>query len=432
MSRVEAKVSIDIRRTEELSLPGLAVLAGQGNASTFYAVPSGERPACPKCGAHAVKIQSSCKRVLQDRLPSMSKPGTFIELHYHYKMYRCQECNALFVPPFPFAEEKSRTTIRLEEWITEQSLVFSMNRIAQTPGLALSVPAIKKIIARCRERKKQHRLPLYTSKTLCLTNHQLPNLSLILIWNIDMGKPYLVEAIPDSSPITVQEVLRRFNPSSVTAIVTDFWEPLAHASAEVFPSAEHLIDPGFLYNLFRDILYETAVQELHWLPQPKKLEIVMAPPDELPQRHAITLRTILEQRPHLDEIYTASSLLYRILSMNYSLERLMQWRNSLDSSSSLSFLPEVDAALNQYPSMEQALQYGIVPMSISRVTAKIQFALERLPNCASYLYESRLLDTVPPDTIEIQGEKLRLGIPADRLYDQLQFMISEYERSIYQ
>ena len=58
------KYEIDERRTRELGLPELLVVAGKGNRDHFYCilVPSKARPGCPRCGNPVVRNQGNIHR----------------------------------------------------------------------------------------------------------------------------------------------------------------------------------------------------------------------------------------------------------------------------------------------------------------------------------------------------------------------------------
>ena len=111
---------IDVRRTKELKLPELLVLADRGDREHFYCVPNPEkvRVSCPHCGDTSVRIQGILHRNYLDAILREDE-SAIITVSLEFNKYRCTapDCGCVFQPQFSFAAPYMRMTRRVADAI---------------------------------------------------------------------------------------------------------------------------------------------------------------------------------------------------------------------------------------------------------------------------------------------------------------------------
>ena len=120
------KPKIDIRRTQELGLSELLVLADKGDEESFSCIPAPTKAVwrCPKCGSRKVRNQGNMHRKFLDIVPRREDVA-IVTVSLNYTRYKClsPECGAVFYPEFTFASPYSRTTLRLDDVIVKLTLM---------------------------------------------------------------------------------------------------------------------------------------------------------------------------------------------------------------------------------------------------------------------------------------------------------------------
>lgn len=145
------KQETDAKRTEELNLPELFVLAGQGDSDHFFCVPGRTVPRCPACGGIRIRNQGNMRRNLLDIIPR-GDDAAVITLTLEFRKSKCLTpgCGCVFRPSFSFTGRYSRTTRRLEDvivrMILEDGLSYSL--ISEALGGMLCKQAIGEIYYR--------------------------------------------------------------------------------------------------------------------------------------------------------------------------------------------------------------------------------------------------------------------------------------------
>lgn len=144
---------IDMRRTKELNLPELLVLAGEGDDAHYYCIPNPDmlHPVCPACGYSVVRNQGNLNRDFLDGF-KRNREGVFVTLSVRFRKYRCMShnCGRIFYPEFTFASPYARTTHRLEDAIVRSILEmgYSYSQVAWELYGKLSRQAVGQIFHR--------------------------------------------------------------------------------------------------------------------------------------------------------------------------------------------------------------------------------------------------------------------------------------------
>lgn len=119
------KYDIDGRRTRELNLPELLVVAGKGGRDHFYCilVPSKARQGCPRCGNPAVRNQGNMHRDYLDVI-RRGDDAALITVSLEFRKSKCEApgCGCVYYPEFSFASPYARTTHRLDNAIVRMVL----------------------------------------------------------------------------------------------------------------------------------------------------------------------------------------------------------------------------------------------------------------------------------------------------------------------
>lgn len=119
------KYEIDERRTEELNLPELLVIAGRGDKDHFCCIlePSKARPGCPRCGNLVIRNQGKMHRNYLDVIPR-GDDAAVVTVTLEFIKNRCAaaNCRHVYYPEYSFAAPYARTTRRLEDAIVRMVL----------------------------------------------------------------------------------------------------------------------------------------------------------------------------------------------------------------------------------------------------------------------------------------------------------------------
>ena len=430
MSRRMREPEVDAKRTHRLGLPELWVQADCGGDYVYYTFPKWMGvPFCPRCGSANTTVHLTRTRILRDVLPDAQGPERFIELHFTYRSYQCSDCKNIFTPTYQFAGPKARVTRRFEEFLVRAAMSRSLGSIAEQTGYSITPSAIKTLIDRWVQAKAEAQPPMFTAQTLCLLAYENSQSYGLLVLNVDGGRIYLADVLPDTGAENIRAVLRRVDPGGIRQVITDLTESTAEAPAERLPGVLHLIDPGVFYSLVQEQLRWTAEQQIRWLPMRDKMETILTPRKRLLVSQQYTFRQVLQRRPELTALYNAYDGLYNILTESWSTLRLTEWAQAICQNGPESLSPIAQSLLDNAPGIKLYEQAGFPAMRFSAVSDQMTRCTRQLRPCSFALEQARLLYLNVPDTVQLEdGTIRRLGVPIEKVYDTLQQLQIEQER----
>ena len=165
--RLFQEVYVSQSRTEELGLPGLVIVSVAEDRDTvdftYHAVHKSyfdkDKMKCPFCGGTNTAETKIRPRKFKDILTSGEKKGKVIDLVFHQRFFRCDDCKGkIFREDIDFAEEGCRYTNRLSDLLAEGTLTRTYERVCKEYGVPASKASVG-VIMRRRLRMKREQMP---------------------------------------------------------------------------------------------------------------------------------------------------------------------------------------------------------------------------------------------------------------------------------
>ena len=153
-------------RTDALALPELIVVSEEDDRDTvdftYHTVHksyfSKEKVVCPYCRKSNTTEAKIRSRKFKDILPSENGERKVIDLIFHQRYFRCDDCNRVFREDIDFAEDGCRYTNRLSDLLAEGTLTQTYEKVCKEYGVPASKTSVG-VIMRRRLRMKTEQLP---------------------------------------------------------------------------------------------------------------------------------------------------------------------------------------------------------------------------------------------------------------------------------
>lgn len=194
-------------RTDALGLPDLMVVSEADDPETadsiYHAVHktyfSKEKQICPYCqGANTAetKIRS---RKFKDILPSANGNRKVIDLVFHQRYFRCDDCNRIFSENIDFAEDGCRYTNRLSDLLAEGTLTETYERVCKRYGVPASKTSVGVIMRRRLRLKAEQLPPLETPEIMTIFVPYFYNNAYPVVLGINGNSVRLIDVLSESS-----------------------------------------------------------------------------------------------------------------------------------------------------------------------------------------------------------------------------------------
>lgn len=163
-------------RTDALGLQGLMVVSEADDPDTveftYHAVHnsyfSKEKPVCPYCQGKNTAETKIRPRKFKDILPSENGERKVIDLVFHQRYFRCDDCNRVFGEVIDFAEEGCRYTNRLSDLLAEGTLTQTYEKVCKEYGVPASKTSVGVIMRRRLRMKVEMLPPLETPEAMAI------------------------------------------------------------------------------------------------------------------------------------------------------------------------------------------------------------------------------------------------------------------------
>ena len=137
-------------RTDALALPELIVVSEEDDRDTvdftYHTVHksyfSKEKVVCPYCRKSNTTETKIRSRKFKDILPSENSERKVIDLIFHQRYFRCDDCNRVFREDIDFAEEGCRYTNRLSDLLAEGTLTQTYEKVCKEYGVPASKTSV--------------------------------------------------------------------------------------------------------------------------------------------------------------------------------------------------------------------------------------------------------------------------------------------------
>ena len=153
-------------RTDALGLPELMVVSEQDDKETmekvYHAVHRSyfgkAKVPCPYCAGSNTTETKIRPRKYKDILPSKDGKTGVIDLIFHQRYFRCDDCNRVFHEDIDFSEEGCRYTNRLSDLLADGTLTKTYEKVCKDYGVPASKASVG-VIMRRRLRMRIEQLP---------------------------------------------------------------------------------------------------------------------------------------------------------------------------------------------------------------------------------------------------------------------------------
>lgn len=427
-------------RTEALALPELMVVSEVDDRDTvdftYHTVHksyfSKEKLVCPYCGKSNTAETKIRPRKFKDILPSENGEHKVIDLIFHQRFFRCDDCNRVFREDIDFAEESCRYTNRLSDLLAEGTLTQTYEKVCKEYGVPASKTSVG-IIMRRRLRMRIAQLPpLETPEALTIFVAYYYSTAYPVVLGIYGENVKLIDVLSESSESAYAVFFSGLDKSKVKKIYIDPEEPLHNAATAAFPDAQIMMSEEcvqrYVRDAFKDVIKKDGSrcfihQRYHTLTKPESYLF------EYEQRQ---VANTMRRRHRLAAAYNAYQELMHSMDSGWDIECVVGWVDDLpeylsdaaDEGEELEALREFDIIkdllllyepqVNTYLALEEK-----PPAAMTSAVMSILDSLEEMPYCIYDVLHARMLLNIEHDWVLREGTKYRIGVPVERLTDTM-------------
>lgn len=427
-------------RTDALGLPDLMVVSEADDPETadsiYHAVHktyfSKEKQICPYCqGANTAetKIRS---RKFKDILPSANGNRKVIDLIFHQRYFRCDDCNRIFSENIDFAEDGCRYTNRLSDLLAEGTLTETYERVCKRYGVPASKTSVGVIMRRRLRLKAEQLPPLETPEVMTIFVPYFYNNAYPVVLGINGNSVRLIDVLSESSQSAYAVFFSTLDRTKVKQVFIDPDEQLHAAAATAFPGASIMVSEECVMRYIREGLADVikkegtrcfVYQRYHTLCKDEKYL-------NAPERRQVN-RT-LSRRHRLAGAYRAYQDLLVRMGSRWTIPIITGWIDDLPQ--------YLDDAADEGEQLEELLEFDIInditqlyerqindylalenkPSSaMASAVMGILDSLEEMPYCIYDVLHARMMLNVEHDWKLRDGQKYRTGVPVERLTEKM-------------
>ena len=424
-------------RTDALALPELMVVSEEDDrdtvAFTYHTVHksyfSKEKPVCPYCRKQHTTETKIRPRKFKDILPSENGERNVIDLIFHQRYFRCDDCNRIFREEIEFAEENCRYTNRLSDLLAEGTLTQTYEKVCKEYGVPASKTSVG-IIMRRRLRLRHDQLPpLETPDALVIfVAYYYSSAAYPVILGLYGDKVRLIDVLSESSEMTYAVFFAGLDKNKVKQVFVDPDEQLNSAVHAAFPDAQIMMSEECIQRHVREALKDVVKKERSRCFVYQRYHTLCKPESYLSVYEQRQVTNTLKRRHRLSAAYNAYQELLQSMETGWDVRRVVGWVDDLpdyltdyaDEGEQLENLWEFDIVktilhlyepqINAYLALEEK-----PPAAMASAVMSILDSLEEMPFCIYDVLHARMLLNVEQDCIQKDGTTYRVGVPVDRL-----------------
>lgn len=434
------------KRTDVLAVPDLMVVGETGddehNEMIYHTVHksyfSKERPSCPYCGNLKTTETKIRPRKFKDILPTKNGENNVIDLVFHQRFFRCNDCGRVFRERIDFAEESCRFTNRLSDILADGTLTQSYEQVCKEYGVPSSKTSVGIIMRRRLQMKIDRLPPLATPEALTIFVAYYYSTAYPIVLGIYGERVQLIEILSESSEVAYSKFFSKLEKSKVKQVYIDPEEPLNNAVVDAFPAAQIMISEECIRRYIRDALKEaikkegpkcTIYQRYHTLTKPESYLL------DFEQRK---VERTMGKRHRLAAAYYAYQDQIQSMGKNWDIGQVIGWVDSLpdylsnaaDDGEVLEPLIEFDIVKDVLHLFETQVNTYLAlkkkpPAEMTSAVMNILDSLEKMPFCIYDVLHARMLLNVEHDEILKDGKKYRIGVPVGRLTKKMHDIADE-------
>lgn len=424
-------------RTDALALPELMVVSEEDDKSTidytYHTVHksyfSKEKPICPYCWNQHTMETKIRPRKFKDILPSDTGERNVIDLVFHQRYFRCENCHRIFREDTEFAEESCRYTNRLSDLLAEGTLTQTYEKVCNEYGVPASKTSVG-IIMRRRLRMRYDQLPpLDTPNVLVIfVAYYYSNAAYPVILGLYGDTVRLIDVLSESSEMAYAAFFAELDRCKVKQVFVDPDEQMNNAVHAAFPNAQIMMSEECILRHVRNALKDVVKKEGSRCSVYQRYHTLCKPESYLFDYEQRQVMNTLKRRHRLAAAYNAYQELLQSMATGWNVRRIVEWVDDLpdylkdysDDGEQLEPLMEFDILkmilqlfepqINAYLALKEK-----PPAAMGSSIMSIMDSLEEMPFCIYEVLHARMLLNVEQDYILKDGITYRMGVPIDRL-----------------
>ena len=436
-------------RTDALGLPELLVVSEADDPETadltYHVVHksyfSNEKQSCPYCQGTNTSETKIRPRKFKDILPSENGKHKVIDLIFHQRYFRCDNCKRVYGERIDFAEDGCRYTNRLSDLIAEGTLTNTYENVCKEYGVPASKTSVG-IIMRRRLRIKMEQLPpLETPSIMVIFVARFYSNMYPIVLGIYGDNIRLIDVLSESSESAYSVFFSRLDKTNVKQVYIDPDEQLHYAVATAFPVASIMMSEECVMRHIRDCFGDVIRKEGTRCFVYQRYHTLSKEERYLNRTERRQVNRTLNRRHRLAGAYNAYQDLLVRMGSKWNASIISGWVDDLpqylednaDEGEELEQLWEFDILkdilqlyepqINKYLTLETKL-----PAALASSVMSIVDSLEEMPYCIYDILHARMLLNTEHDCTLNKGQKYRIGVPVERLTNTIN-EISEKIRS---
>lgn len=438
--RLFQEVYASVDRTTALGIPDLMVVSEMDDAETssftFHTVHksyfSKDKAICPYCrktNTAETKIRS---RKFKDILPSENGERNVIDLIFHQRYFRCDDCDRVFREDIDFAEDGCRYTNRLSDLLAEGTLMQTYEKVCKEYGVPASKTSVGVIMRRRLRMKVEQLPPLLTPDALTIFVAYYYSTAYPIVLGIYGDKVRLIDVLSESSISAYSVFFTSLNKEKVKQVFVDADEQLHSAVAAAFPNAQIMLSEECVRRYIRDAFKDVIKKDGSRCFIHQRYHTLCKPESYLSEYELKQVSNTLRRRHRLGAAYNAYQELLQSMATGWNIDRILGWVDDLpeyisdaaDDGETFDALYEFDVIRDVLQLYEPQINTYLAlqnkpPAAMTSAVMSILDSLEEMPYCIYDVLHARMLLNVEHDWRLVDGEKYRIGVPVERLTETM-------------
>lgn len=435
--RLFQEVYVSQSRTDELGLSGLVVVSEADDRDTvdftYHAVHKSyfckDKMKCPFCGGTNTAETKIRPRKFKDILTYGEDKGKVIDLIFHQRFFRCDDCNEkIFREDIDFAEEGCRYTNRLSDILAEGTLTRTYERVCKEYGVPASKASVGVIMRRRLRMKRVQMPPLKTPDSLIIFVAYYFSDAYPIVLGLYGRNVRLIDVLSGSDEASYAMFFQELDKDEVKRVYIDPDEQLHMAAAIAFPDAEIMLSEECVQRYTRDAFKEIIHKDGSRCSIPHRYHTLTIAESYLSEYEHKRVTSGLRRRNRLRASYNAYQDLLVRMDKKWDVGMIRGWIDELpkyleeekDDGEALEELREFDLLRDVIDIYEPQIQTYLdlkrkPPAAMASAVLAVLDALDEMPYCIYDVLHARMLLNVEHDKRIVGGKVYRIGVPVDRL-----------------
>ncbi|MFR8537429.1 MAG: transposase [Lacrimispora saccharolytica] len=448
--RLFQEVYVSQSRTEELGLPGLVIVSEADDRDTvdftYHAVHKSyfdkDKMKCPFCGGTNTAETKIRPRKFKDILTSGEKKGKVIDLVFHQRFFRCDDCKGkIFREDIDFAEEGCRYTNRLSDLLAEGTLTRTYERVCKEYGVPASKASVGVIMRRRLRMKREQMPPLKTPDSLIIFVAYYFSSAYPIVLGLYGKDMRLIDVLSGSDETAYGVFFQELEKDAVKWVYIDPDEQLHMAVAAAFPDAEIMLSEECVQRYARDAFKEIIRKDGSRCSIPHRYHTLTIAESYLSDYEHKRVNSGLRKRNRLRASYNAYQDLLVRMDKKWDVDAIRRWIDGLqeyldeerDAGERLEKLSEFDLLRDVIDIYEPQIQTYLnmkrkPPVAMASAVVAVMDALDGMPYCIYDVLHARMLLNVEHDKRIVGGKTYRIGVPVDRLTKKMNEISSQIKK----